>query len=57
MKSNEWYKAVNGFRADAGAPSHSAEEGTLYYDKTNDILYANTDGSTTWEVVGDQTAP
>ncbi len=32
----------------AGVPSHSATEGTLYFDTTGDDLYANTDGATTW---------
>jgi hypothetical protein len=32
----------------AGVPTHSATEGTLCFDRTNNDLYANTDGSTTW---------
>lgn len=32
----------------AGAPSHTAPEGTLYWDNTNNKLYINDDGSTGW---------
>ena len=32
----------------AGVPSHSATEGTPYWDTTNDDLYVNNDGSTAW---------
>jgi hypothetical protein len=36
----------------SGAPSHVASEGVFYWDYTNDVLYANTDGSTTWTTIG-----
>ena len=32
----------------AGTPTHSATEGTLCADRTNNKLYVNTDGGTTW---------
>lgn len=41
----------------AGAPSHSAAEGTLYWDTTNDALYANNDGATAWTEVGAAAGP
>lgn len=32
--------------------AEDAAEGTLYWDYTNDDLYANTDGATAWQIVG-----
>src|SRR3990167_6051017 len=32
----------------AGVPSHSEAEGTLYWDTTNNKLYGNNDGATSW---------
>ena len=39
----------------AGAPTHSTTEGTLYCNRTSNILYMNTDGGTTWAAVADPT--
>jgi hypothetical protein len=36
----------------SGVPSHEAAEGVFYWDYTNDDLYVNTDGSTTWQEIG-----
>ena len=36
----------------AGAPTHTAKQGTIYIDDTNDQFYFNTDGSTGWQNVG-----
>jgi hypothetical protein len=41
-----------GMQVGAGTPSHSAKEGTPYWDKTNNILYVNNNGSTGWTAVG-----
>lgn len=38
-----------------GVPNETAAKGTLCIDTTNGKLYINTDGSTTWAVVGSQT--
>lgn len=35
-----------------GAPSHEAAEGVFYWDYTNDDLYVNSDGGTTWQLIG-----
>ena len=35
----------------AGAPTHTALEGTLYWDSTNNKLYVNNDGTTNWTVL------
>lgn len=37
---------------DSGTPTHTAPEGTMYWDKAANILYANSDGGTTWTSVG-----
>lgn len=34
-----------------GAPSHEAEEGTPYWDSTNNVGYVNSDGGSTWEAL------
>lgn len=39
----------------AGAPSHTAPEGTAYWDTTNNNLYVNSDGATTWQSIGGAT--
>ena len=46
----EWYTVPGTScpQSGGGAPSHSAPEGTRYFDKTNDRNYYNTDGGTTW---------
>lgn len=36
----------------SGAPSHTAPEGTMYWDHTNNKLYINNDGSTNWTEIG-----
>jgi hypothetical protein len=36
----------------AGAPSHSATRGTLYWDTSGNALYSNNNGSTSWSSVG-----
>lgn len=36
----------------AGAPSHSAPEGTMYWDSTNNKFYCNNNGSTGWTEIG-----
>lgn len=37
----------------AGAPSHTADEGTPYWDTTNNKLYVNNNGATAWtEIAG-----
>ena len=38
--------------AGSGAPAHTASEGVFYWDYTNDNLYVNSDGSTTWQSIG-----
>lgn len=40
--------------AGSGDPNgvENAAEGMLYWDYTNDTLYANTDGATAWQVIG-----
>ena len=35
-----------------GVPTHSASEGVFYWNYTDDDLYVNADGSTTWQIVG-----
>ncbi len=35
----------------AGAPVHTAAEGTIYWDSTGDTLYVNDDGSTGWMAI------
>lgn len=41
-----------GFQSGSGAPSFAASKGTIYVNlagsSTNDRMYVNTDGSTTW---------
>lgn len=41
-----------GFQSGSGAPTHTATFGTLYVNlagtTTNDRIYINTDGATTW---------
>lgn len=32
----------------SGAPSHAAEEGTMYWDSTANVMYVNNNGSTGW---------
>jgi len=36
----------------AGTPSHSATEGTLYWDTVANILYCNNNGTTGWTAIG-----
>jgi hypothetical protein len=36
----------------AGTPSHTAAEGTPYWDSTANILYINNNGSTGWTLIG-----
>lgn len=36
----------------AGPPTHSAAEGVLYWDQTNNILYSNADGAVAWTAIG-----
>lgn len=36
----------------AGAPSHTEAEGTPYWDTTNNKLYVNNDGGTSWTELG-----
>jgi len=38
--------------AGSGAPAHTASRGVFYWDYTNDNLYVNSDGSTTWQSIG-----
>lgn len=40
----------------AGVPTHTAPEGTEYWDTTNNNLYVNSDGGTTWQAIGGATA-
>lgn len=35
----------------AGAPAHTAAEGTLYWDSTANVLYVNNNGATSWTAV------
>ena len=42
---------VNGIQVSTGAPSHTAIEGTEYWDSTANIMYVNTNGATTWAVL------
>ncbi|HLF79658.1 MAG TPA: hypothetical protein VJB57_19425 [Dehalococcoidia bacterium] len=35
----------------AGAPAHTALEGTFYWDSTNNKLYVNNDGTTNWTIL------
>jgi len=35
-----------------GVPAHTASEGVLYWDYTNDDLYVNTSGAAVWQIVG-----
>ena len=35
-----------------GAPSHTAPEGTNYWDKTDNVEYVNNDGGTGWTTIG-----
>lgn len=39
------------FQTGSGAPSHSANEGTAYWDTSGNALYINSSGSTTWESI------
>lgn len=34
-----------------GAPTHSAQEGTLLWNSADNVLYANNDGSTAWTAI------
>ena len=36
----------------SGTPTHTASEGTLYWDTAGDILYGNADGATGWIAAG-----
>ncbi len=36
------------FDSGAGAPTHTALEGTAFWDTTNNVMYVNNDGSTAW---------
>lgn len=46
---------VNGryVRTKAGVPSEAGNLWELCYDSTNNDVYINTDGSTTWAKIGD----
>jgi len=35
-----------------GVPAHTASEGVLYWDYTNDDLYVNSDGASAWQLIG-----
>lgn len=48
-------KVMNFVVFKAGVPTETAARGTLCIDTTNGKLYINTNGSTTWAVVGTQT--
>ncbi len=36
----------------AGAPTHEADMGTLYWDKDARVLYSNNDSLTSWTLIG-----
>ena len=40
----------------AGTPSHTAPEGTMYWDSTNNLFYVNNNGATAWTAVGSGSA-
>lgn len=42
---------VDGVQSTSGTPSHQAQEGTLYWDTSANIMYVNTDGGTTWAAI------
>lgn len=45
---------IDGTQTGAGAPSHTANEGVSYFDRTNNVMYVNTSTrfGTTWTVHG-----
>ena len=51
--SNPGFSQIGvGFQSGSGAPTHTATKGTLYVNLdgsgTDDRMYINTDGATTW---------
>lgn len=36
----------------SGSPNHTCSKGSLYIDTTNAKPYINTDGDTTWAIIG-----
>lgn len=48
---------LNIVQTGAGTPTHTAAEGTIYWDTTNNKLYVNNDGATAWTEVGGDSDP